>query len=347
MSSKSADAPGVVDETAATPAAHDGSRAMLGAGALFVVALIALAMHLCVPAKQFGPMTWLEAYSPWVHPYPVVLQIVLAASLVLAMVQTAAPAIGAWVQHYAPLMAGAIVAAAMWDLVTQKLDWMPLPYFPGPNLVLAGMIEDKRLLFDCTWHSLILLLSGYGLGVAAGVASGVLIGWYPRVRYWGMPALKLLGPLPATALIPFVMILSSGSYVPAAALIAFAVWFPVTMLTSSGIASVRLTHLDVARTLGADERYLIFRVAIPSALPNIFIGMFMGLLVSFLTLIVAEAVGVENGLGWYVNWRKGTLEYSKMYAALIVMAVFCSGLMTLLFQLRDRVLSWQKGVIKW
>ena len=48
------------------------------------------------------------------------------------------------------------------------------------------------------------------------------------------------------------------------------------MLTSSGIANVRLSYLDVARTLGAGRWYLIFRVAIPSALPNIFIGLFMG-----------------------------------------------------------------------
>ena len=56
-----------------------------------------------------------------------------------------------------------------------------------------------------------------------------------------------------------------------------AVWFPVTMLTSSGIANVPVSYLDVARTLGAGRRYLIFRVAIPAAMPSIFLGLFMGL----------------------------------------------------------------------
>ena len=132
-----------------------------------------------------------------------------------------------------------------------------------------------------------------------------------------------------------------------AALISFAVWFPVTMLTASGISNTRASYLDVARTLGAGPSFLIFRVAIPAAIPSIFIGLFMGLGASFLTLVVAETVGVRSGLGWYVSWAQGWAEYGKVYAALVIMAAFFSTIMTLLFKVRDRVLVWQKGVIKW
>jgi NitT/TauT family transport system permease protein len=93
--------------------------------------------------------------------------------------------------------------------------------------------------------------------------------------------------------------------------------------------------------------YLIFRVAIPAALPNIFLGLFQGLGAAFLTLIVAETLGVKAGLGWYLQWQKGYAEYGKVYASLVIMAAFFSTLMTLLFKARDRVLKWQKGVIKW
>ena len=65
------------------------------------------------------------------------------------------------------------------------------------------------------------------------------------------------------------------------------------MLTASGISNTRASYLDVARTLGAGRAYLIFRVAIPAAMPSIFIGLFMGLGASFLTLVVAETVGVK------------------------------------------------------
>jgi NitT/TauT family transport system permease protein len=88
-------------------------------------------------------------------------------------------------------------------------------------------------------------------------------------------------------------------------------------------------------------------VAIPSALPSIFVGLFMGLGASCLTLMAAELLGVESGLGWYITWKQGWSDYSSVYAALLIMATFFSTIMTLLFKLRDWLLVWQKGVIKW
>ncbi len=52
-------------------------------------------------------------------------------------------------------------------------------------------------------------------------------------------------------------------------------------------------------------------------------------------------------MGWYLKWQQGYAEYAKVYAALIIMAFFFSGLMTLLFKIRDWVLVWQKGTIRW
>jgi NitT/TauT family transport system permease protein len=143
------------------------------------------------------------------------------------------------------------------------------------------------------------------------------------------------------------LVVFPSAVISSAALIALAVWFPVTMLTASGISNTRASYLDVARTLGAGRWYLIFRVAIPAALPSIFIGLFMGLGASFLTLVVAESVGVKSGLGWYVSWAQGWAEYGKVYGALVIMAAFFSTVMSLLFKVRDVLLVWQKGVIKW
>jgi NitT/TauT family transport system permease protein len=299
-----------------------------------------------VPDKQFFPVGRAQG-AAWLRPYPLLLEAALAAALLGAAAQWAWPRLRPWVRHHAPLLAAALVTLLTWDLVTAKWDLMPLPYFPGPALVLQGMIEDRTVLLDSTYHSLKLLLTGYAGGVLAGLFSGVVMGWFRSARYWGMPLLKLVGPIPATAFIPLAMSVFPNAFVSGAALIALAVWFPVTMLTTSGLANVPLSYFDVARTLGARRLYLIFRVAVPAALPHIFVGLFMGLGASFLTLIVAETVGVRSGLGWYLEWQRGYAEYAKVYGALVIMAVFFSTIMTLLFKTRDRVLAWQKGVIRW
>ena len=123
--------------------------------------------------------------------------------------------------------------------------------------------------------------------------------------------------------------------------------FPVTVLTWSGVAGVNSAYYDIARTLGASQRFLVLKVAIPAAMPHVFVGLFMGLGSSFAVLVVAEMIGVKAGLGWYLQWAQGWAAYANMYAALIVMSLLCSGAITLLFRARDHLLVWQKGVVKW
>ncbi|HZU38409.1 MAG TPA: ABC transporter permease [Gemmataceae bacterium] len=322
-------------------------RAAVAVFAPVVVGLLALLSHGYLPNGQHLALSEVSDVPWWRQAYPVLLEGIVAASLLAAAAQAIWRGFRPWVCHHAPLVAGAVGVLGVWELVTLKLGWMRLPFFPGPAMVLDGLLEDRVLLLDSALHSLQLLLSGYALGVATGLVSGVLMGWYRNVRYWGMPLLKLLGPIPATALIPLAMSLFPSSFVSGTALIALAVWFPVTMLTASGIANVPVSYFDVARTLGAGRSYLIFRVAVPAALPSIFIGLFMGLLTSFLTLIVAETVGVKAGLGYYLEWQRGYAEYGKVYAAVVIMAVFFSTIITVVFKVRDRLLAWQKGTIRW
>jgi NitT/TauT family transport system permease protein len=306
--------------------------------ALPVAALISLGVHLAIAKEE--PATQTASYT-------VFLGTVLGLSIAAAVLQLAWPAFRRWLEHMNPILAAAVLGLCGWEVVTTGFRWLPMPYFPSPAGVLQSMIDDGKLLFDCTCNSLTLLMAGYVLGVIIGVIAGICIGWFRQARYWGMPVLKVIGPIPATAWVPLAMVIAPNGKMSAIGLVALAVWFPVSMLTISGIANVKASYLDVARTLGAKPSYLIFRVAIPAAMPSIFIGLFMGLGTSFLTLIVAETVGVKSGLGWYVSWAQGWAEYGKVYAALIIMAAFFSTIMTLLFKLRDRVLVWQKGVIKW
>ena len=306
--------------------------------ALPIASALAIGVHLFISQNELPAET---------RAYTILLAIVLGFAIVTAAAQRFWSGLRKWMIDMCPIIAGAVVLLTVWEVVTAGFRWLPMPYFPSPAGVLQSLIIDRALIFDSTWHSLLLLVGGYTAGVISGVVTGVCIGWFEPARYWGMPVLKVVGPIPATAWIPLAMVVSPNAMFSAIALIALAVWFPVTMLTASGISNTRASYLDVARTLGASRAYLIFRVAIPAAMPNIFIGLFMGLGASFLTLIVAEQVGVKSGLGWYITWAQGWAEYGKVYGALVVMAAFFSTIMTALFKVRDRVLVWQKGTIKW
>ena len=249
--------------------------------------------------------------------------------------------------HVLPKLIAGLVLLNLWELLTLKFNVFPLPYFPSASKVVSVLFSDWKLLGISTLYSLRLLALGYGIGVLAGIPTGIAMGWYQRANYWLNPILRVIGPIPSTAWIPIAMVIFPTSFTASVFLIALGTWFPVTVMTWSGIANVNKSYFEVARTLGGSEWYLIRRVALPAALPLIFIGLFMGLGVSFVTLVVGEMLGVKAGLGWYIQWAQGWAEYAKVYASLLVMALLFSGIITLVFRLRDRILVWQKGLIKW
>ena len=254
---------------------------------------------------------------------------------------------GAALQTRAPWLLALGLFLTLWEVATAKFAWLPLPFFPPPQAIIEVYTDDLPKLLDSVFASVKLQLGGYAIGAAVGFLTGVSIGWSRSVGYWVHPVLRFIGPLPATAWLPFAFFTFPSSWSASTFLIALATGFPVTVLTWSGVASVSNAYYDVARTLGAKPSFLVLKVAIPAALPHVFVGLFMGLGSSFAVLVVAEMIGVKAGLGWYLQWAQGWAAYANMYAALIVMSLLCSGAITLLFWTRDRLLVWQKGVVKW
>lgn len=312
-------------------------------GALAVLAWAALAaLTLAWPNKPAGFGDW--AYT---QEFGLAAGLVALALLVPVLLEARAGRLAAALRPAGPWLVALPLLLGAWQLVTAKLAWLPTPFFAPPQSLAEVWIDDWRRLADSTWHSARLLAHGVALGALAGFLTGVAIGWSRAVGYWVHPVIRFLGPVPASALLPLAFFFFPSSYAAAVFLIALATGFPVAVLTWSGVAGVNRQYYDVARTLGASEWFLVLRVAIPAALPQVFVGLFMGLGASFSILVTAEMMGVKAGLGWYLTWAQGWASYTNMYAALVIMALLCSGLITLLFTLRDRVLGWQKGTLKW
>lgn len=303
-----------------------------------IILLVDLVIHLTLPNKQGFTIT---------RYYPALLEILIIIYAALLIVAIKNMKLGEKLSEKGPLLIAVFALLEIWDVATLKLKLLPLPYFPGPDKVLNSLFTDWSMLGISTLYSLRLLFSGYIIGALIGLVAGILMGWSKKWSYWITPLLKVIGPVPAIAWIPVALVVFPTSFWASVFIIAIAVWFPVAVMTSSGIANVQNAYFEVAKTLGANQKYLIFKVAIPAASPTIFIGLFMGMGTSFLTLIVAEMLGVKAGLGWYLTWAQGWADYSKVYASLIVVSAIFSSLITLIFAIKDRVLIWQRGLIKW
>jgi NitT/TauT family transport system permease protein len=249
--------------------------------------------------------------------------------------------------YKALFIAMSLALLCVYDLITLKFALVSALYFPAPERIVEVFITDGFYILQCLVYSLRLLAGGFALGAITGVITGTCIGWSKRAHYWVMPFIRIVGPIPSTAWIPIALVVFIKPVDASIFLIALSVWFPTTVLTSSGIMNISKNYFEVSSALGASTLRTIFRVALPAAGPSIFTGLFNGASASFLTLMAAEMIGCKFGIGWYINWQRETLAYAHVYAALIVIAITFSLLISVQFKIRRRVLSWQKGMIRW
>ena len=282
------------------------------------------------------------------HPYFIwLLGAALVVYLIFYAVSFFRPSLREKLEYKAYFYAGAALFLNILNLLTVKFAILPVLYFPSLDRVFGVLFEDSAFLAKCLAYSARLLFIGWFCGAIVGMLTGIAIGFNKTFSYWVQPLVRVLGPIPSTAWIPIVLIAFPSAVSASAFLIALAVWFPTTVLTSSGIAAIPNAYIEVSSTLGAGSFYRIAKVGIPAAMPHMFLGLFNGTCSSFITLVTAEMLGAKYGIGWYINWQKEMMAYANVYAGLIIIAVTFFILITLLFKFRDRVLAWQKGVIKW
>lgn len=235
------------------------------------------------------------------------------------------------------------LALLVYDITGTKLRITPQPFFPGPAQILETYLIDGPVVLHNLSYSLRLFSTGFVFGVILGIGTGIMIGWFPKVYYWVYPVLKMTGVIPAVAWMPFALTLLPTPFWAAVFLIAICSWFPVASQAAFGMQTTPKTLFEASRTLGAKTPFLLFRVAIPHAMPQIFNGITTACASSFTCLVMAEMMGQPGGLGYYINLVRVWAAYYKVFAAILVMAILFSLILAVLNVIRDYVLRWQRG----
>lgn len=250
-------------------------------------------------------------------------------------------------RYKAPLYSVLLILFTLYDVATIKTGVLTYPMVPCVNSILYAAVTDRAVLLESTYHTLKLMFTGYFIGAALGLLTGITCGYSRKVRYWVDPIIKFLGPIPISTWIPIIMVFMAGALALSAVfIIVIGVWFAVTVASMTGVSNVDKSYYDAARILGANDRQLVFRVAIPHAMPSILQGMTQGMSTACTAIMVAEMLGVKAGLGWYITWVKNWAQYNNMFASLIVICIIFTLVTKLLNLIKKRVLRWQKGMVK-
>lgn len=239
------------------------------------------------------------------------------------------------------ILALPVIGLAAWEVLV-RVGVLQQGLVPAPSTIVSEWTiwivggAGRRLdLYSGSWlsnvgYSTTRVLQGFGLGASAGVVLGILIGssrWADRLLD---PSVQLIRPIPITAWLPISVILFGLSAASALFLIGLGAFFPVVVNTVHGVRETRRTLVRAARMMGASRLQVAWRVALPSALPNIVTGLRLGMGVAWVCIIVAEMIAVQSGLG-YVLWD--AYYFGRM--EIVIADMISIGLMGLL---SDRVL---------
>jgi len=200
--------------------------------------------------------------------------------------------------------------------------------FPSPIPVfikLVEMIEDGSLL-ENIGASLKRILSGFVLGSAIAVPIGLAIGSFKIARKLIEPWTEFLRFVPATAMITTAVIwfgIGEGSKV---FLITYATIFIIILNTASGVSSISTNKIRAARALGASDTQVFFLVTLPATVPFILTGMRLAMANSFVTIVAAEMVAANDGIGVMIWNGRMFMLINDIFAALITLGVlgFCA-----------------------
>jgi ABC-type nitrate/sulfonate/bicarbonate transport system permease component len=218
--------------------------------------------------------------------------------------------------------AGVLVA---WELAARFL-WRDAQVLPAPTQAIAaaaGMLTLQELATHIG-ASLGRILAGFALGAAAGTLLGIATGWYAPLARFVTPFVELLRPIPPLAWIPIAIVWFGLGEASKVFVIVLGAFFPVFTNAWRGMRSIPPVLLAAARTMDVDGPALLFKVAIPAALPDISTGLRIAFGLSFGILVAAELIAAERGMGFLVM-------HSRMLGQLgvAVFAILLIGVVTL------------------
>ena len=220
-----------------------------------------------------------------------------------------------------PPMVVVMLLIAIWWIVVVKND---SAIFPTPWQVVAGAWELARdgTLWQHIGASLFRVGIGFGLAFLVAVPLGLWIGWVGGAYRTLNPIFQMLRPISPIAWIPIAILWFGVGDLSPIFLIFISSVFPMMVQTTSGVHTIDRRYLRAAANFGVSRWVLFSRVVIPAVLPEIIVGMRIGIGVAWLVVVAAEMIALRSGLGYLImDSRNAGNRYDLVIASMIIIGM--------------------------
>ncbi len=227
-----------------------------------------------------------------------------------------------------------------WELFVDLGGANPL-ILPAPHAVATALFEDRALL----WHNFLVTASEIVLGIALSAAAAfvfsVALHFSPRtLRPSVYPLLIASQAVPIALLAPVLVLWLGFGLAPKLVVIAIVSFFPIVVTTLAALGAVDPELLKLMRTLDASRRQVFRFVELPAALPGLFTGAKIAVVVAPIAAVLAEQAGASSGLGYVFTQALAQLLTARMCAAVAILSLFAVALFALLTLLERLALPW-------
>ena len=219
----------------------------------------------------------------------------------------------------------------------------PVYIIPPLDMVLKSFEELIRTgtLFQHIFWSIMRVIAGFAIAALIGILLGIGMGWSNNLMRLVEPLTNIIRQIPPIAWVPFAMIWFKAGVVESSAFIVFiGAFFPILLNTISGVKGVPVLFIESAYTLGANSKQILTKVVLPASMPNILSGLRIGIGIGWMSLVAAEMMGQDYGLGSFIINSSTVLRMDRVVVGMITIGI--------LGFLMDRIFKWlESSLLSW
>lgn len=195
-----------------------------------------------------------------------------------------------------------------------------LPGIPRVLNTFARMIQSGQLAKDL-FVSLSRVIKGYIAAAFLGIVLGALVGMYSTAKELFVPIITVIRQIPMVAWIPLIILWCGIGEISKVVIIVIAAFFPIMINTESGFESTPKGYIEVARLYKLNSWKTFTNVYLPHALPQIFVGLKLGLGVSWMAVVASELIVATSGIGYRMSNARSLMQSDVVIVCMIVIGV--------------------------
>lgn len=243
-----------------------------------------------------------------------------------------------WIKRIMVLVA----VLAIWQLAYFMPSFVTIIPSPVELGQAFWLLVRSGVIFEHIGASLQRVLVGFGLAAVAGTGLALLLGYYRR---WGEvidPVIEILRPIPPIAWIPIAIILF-GLGDPSAYFIVFlGAFFPIFVNSYFGVTALPEIYRNVARSFEVGHVIYVWKILLPFSLPYIMTGFKIGMGMAWMSVIAAELIGAQNGLGYFIQMSRLLLQIDNVIIGMVAIGIVGWLLSAIIVGLERIIMPWRQ-----